>query len=88
MHINNKARWAETFTVTAPVIRMKSGLKVALLREQDPVERYNNYRKVISTEDGDLYRKIIPTAKKRSVSKVGGGIAAGNPGYSVEEQET
>ena len=23
MHINNKARWAETFTVAAPVIRMK-----------------------------------------------------------------
>ncbi|GAB3806645.1 DnaD domain-containing protein [Virgibacillus kimchii] len=26
MHINNKARWAETFTVAAPVIRVKSGL--------------------------------------------------------------
>jgi len=27
MHINNKARWTATFTVAAPVIRMKSGLK-------------------------------------------------------------
>ncbi|MFA1822759.1 DnaD domain-containing protein [Virgibacillus oceani] len=27
MHINNKARWVKTFTVAAPVIRMKSGLK-------------------------------------------------------------
>ena len=27
MHINNKARWTATFTVAAPVIRLKSGLK-------------------------------------------------------------
>ncbi|WP_085992193.1 hypothetical protein [Oceanobacillus senegalensis] len=27
MHINNKTRWSETFTVAGTVLRMKSGLK-------------------------------------------------------------
>ncbi|MFA1820146.1 DnaD domain-containing protein [Virgibacillus oceani] len=95
MHINNKARWVETFTVAAPVIRMKSGLKESSFKRARTELKEKGYIdfQSRSRNQAPVYRMVrlsgeeeVSVASRNLSNEAGDKVGAGRLTNQVEDE--